>query len=276
MTSSSMTIAELRPVRVAYPGSAEALTLMRILIDTGEKDKPEFISNLKKVFQEKGISLEAVLITHWHRDHCGGITDVFEGLNLDHSIPVNKFPRKPFTEESIGGPLKYTYIKDGDTLRTEGATLRSIYTPGHTDDHMVLYMEEENAVFSGDCILGEGTAVFEDLHTYMKSLDKIISLSPSTIYPGHGPVVTDAVPKVRMYIDHRNHREAQILGALQTNHGKMTAMDIVKVVYKDTPEHLHIAAASNVHHHLTKLVKEGKIDADGDVSSMDCKWQSKL
>lgn len=60
----------------------------RILIDTGEKDKPEFISNLKKVFQEKGISLEAVLITHWHRDHCGGITDVFEGLNLGENFDL--------------------------------------------------------------------------------------------------------------------------------------------------------------------------------------------
>ena len=44
----------------------------------------------------------------------------------------------------------------------------------------------------------------------MQSLAKIKDLSPTLLYPGHGPVITNAMEKIQQYIDHRNKREKQV------------------------------------------------------------------
>ncbi|XP_022083322.1 endoribonuclease LACTB2-like isoform X2 [Acanthaster planci] len=248
----------------------------RFLIDTGEKEKPEYLTNLKTTLSSHRTSIQEILITHWHHDHVGGISGVCDELQLASAIDVSKLPRSPTQNETIDGvDKKYKYLEDGQILRTDGATLRVVYTPGHTDDHMVLYLEEENAVFTGDCILGEGTAVFEDLFAYMKSLELIVALKPDVLYPGHGPVIQDPVKKVQAYIDHRNMRERQILEVLETNKDKaLTSMEMVKIIYTETPEILHLAAASNVDHHLSKLEKEGKVGRHG--KNGEHRWSSKL
>jgi glyoxylase-like metal-dependent hydrolase (beta-lactamase superfamily II) len=244
----------------------------RVLIDAGQDGFPEYIQNLMKVLREENVKIEHLVLTHWHHDHVGALPELEPVLKGDAPL-VHKFPTVEPQDVPIPSSLKFTPIKDNYVLKTEGATLRIIHTPGHTSDHAVLYLEEEKAVFSGDCILGEGTAVFEDLFEYMKSLNIILQLQPELIYPSHGPVVEDPIEKIQFYIHHRLQREKQILSALETSDVPLTPSEIVRKVYQDTPEHLYPAAEVNVRHHLTKLVKENKIQENDDKFFCSPRWE---
>jgi hypothetical protein len=165
--------------------------------------------------------------------------------------------------------------------------LRAIFTPGHSADHLCFHLEEENSLFSGDCILGETSAEFEDLHTYMESLNRILEVAPTVIYPGHGPVVkTNACKRIADYIDHRKMRNQQILDTLAKNGRPMTVEELVTDIYivknylvvfvtlceiqtfffiffsinfKGLDDLLIPAASINVHNHLTWLMKQDKV-----------------
>ncbi|XP_053983718.1 beta-lactamase-like protein 2 homolog [Hylaeus volcanicus] len=247
----------------------------RILIDAGDsKTAPEYIKLLHQVLEEEKATIEHLIITHWHRDHIGGVNPVLNTikmLNPTENSRVWKLPRsledKGMTEaEKL---VNWEALVDKQIMEVEGAKLSIEYTPGHTSDHAVLWLKEDGVLFSGDCILGERTAVFEDLHSYMISLNKILAMEPEIIYPGHGAVIRDPIASINFYIEHRQKRENEILEVLQENSrsNTMSEMDIVKHIYSETTSNMWEAAAYNIYHHLNKLLKEGKVKGEKG------KWQ---
>ena len=141
-------------------------------------------------------------------------------------------------------------------------------TPGHTPDHACFELREEGSVFTGDCVLGGSSAVFEDLASYMKSLQRMLPLFPAAdawrIYPGHGPVIEDGAATVREYISHRNAREGQVVAVLRQPVATWIGLSpwgIARRIYQKLGLKLLLGAAWNVEKHLEKLQADGSVGA---------------
>ncbi|EDW33359.1 GL22417 [Drosophila persimilis] len=264
LTSSIIRILGCNPSLMTLQGTNTYLLgngKKRILIDTGDEDVPQYIEHLNDVLRREQACIATIILTHWHHDHVGGVKDIVGSRLADNDCQVFKFSRTDASDvcPEIPAHIKLQPMSNNQEFSVEGANMRVVHTPGHTTDHIVLAMDE-GTLFSGDCILGEGTAVFEDLYEYMKTLDTILKIEPQRIFPGHGNIIEEPLPKIEYYINHRNNREQQILHFFtQRPHKRWQSMDVVRVVYSQTPQKLWPAAAYNVSHHLKKLQKEGKL-----------------
>ena len=143
-----------------------------IVIDPGEADQT--VNFLK----ENGLALEAILITHHHFDHTGGIEDMLLFKDVDVYGPVNNI-------SSINKQLM-----NGNLINVIGIDFQVIEIPGHTLDHIAFYSEtfEEPILFCGDTLFSGGCGrVFEGTFQQMHaSILKLKSLPANTkIYAGH-------------------------------------------------------------------------------------------
>jgi ribonuclease/clavin/mitogillin len=124
--------------------------------------------------------------------------------------------------------------------------LRFIHTPGHAPDHVCFLDEDSQTLFCGDLVIADGSVVIPASHggsltAYLRSLDVIRALSPARILRAHGPEITDLPALVASYIDHRRHREADVLDAIEA--GPVTLDTIVSRVYGDLSQALRLMAA---------------------------------
>lgn len=158
-------------------------------------------------------------------------------------------------------------VADGETfMHTDDFSLGAVATPGHTSNHLCVHMDAENALFTGDHVMGWSTTVVTppdgSMSDYMASLRKVADRRDSILWPTHGGPVTDPQPFLRAYLRHREEREEQIVA--QIRGGNDTIPGIVKVLYADIPTRLHRPARRSVWAHLRKLCDEGRVcTADG-------------
>jgi glyoxylase-like metal-dependent hydrolase (beta-lactamase superfamily II) len=230
---------------------AEAGASTVVVIDPG----PDDLRHTEAVIEAcSGRPVEVVLLTHTHVDHAEGAREFAGRVGAPLAAIAPGWATRGAPDLTSGTPVT-----------AAGITLRPLPTPGHAADHCCFELAAERAVFTGDHVLGRGTTVVEwpggNMADYLASLELLRRRRPERLYPGHGPMVTDAVTRVEGYIAHRRDREAQVLAALAA--GDRTPAEVVARVYAEVDPALHPAAELSVRAHLDKLVAEGRVTADG-------------
>ncbi|MBW2053049.1 MAG: MBL fold metallo-hydrolase, partial [Deltaproteobacteria bacterium] len=95
-------------------------------------------------------------ITHAHGDHYMGLEAFLNkfGGKIGCTPKTHKRLEDSFKAEAFG-----TDLKDGEILELGDFRIKALYTPGHSSDHVCLYLENEKVLFTGDTILGWGTSI---------------------------------------------------------------------------------------------------------------------
>ena len=155
--------------------------------------------NAQKVFAQAqllGKTVDAILLTHGHFDHVGGVKDIAAETGCRVYLCPEDLTMPPmFT----AGKLYYTHTYgEGDTLSLAGLTIHVIHTPGHTPGSVCLLIDD--TLFSGDTLFA-GSCGRTDLPggnwaTIRKSLARLASFESNYwVRPGHGESTTLAEEK---------------------------------------------------------------------------------
>ena len=157
---------------------------------------------------EKGMQIEAILLTHGHYDHILGVAEMREksgakvyayedekDLLLNPSLNLS---------ESIGRPCRVepdVWLKDGEIFELAGLSITCIATPGHTKGSCCYYIPEHKVLFSGDTLFEESVGRTDfptgSMSEIVRSIREKLFILPDdvTVYPGHGDLTSIGTEK---------------------------------------------------------------------------------
>lgn len=216
-----------------------------------------------------GEEITAILVTHTHRDHTGALAALRTASGAQvlgcapHSFarPLREGEANPLEASGDRAYAPDRVLAEGDTISGPGWTLEAVPTPGHIANHLAFALHEENALFSGDHVMGWSTTIVAppegSMSAYRASLQRLLARSERRYYPAHGELIEDGPARAAELLRHREGREQQILEAL--HQGAATPEAIVERVYAGLAPALKGAAALSVLAHLEDLVERGLV-----------------
>lgn len=215
----------------------------------------------------KGRSVVAIVATHHHPDHVGGLGVLARELGVP--VWAHAATRARLAESEARAVTRE--LEDGDELVLEGpapSRWTVLHTPGHAPGHVCLLEEGSRALVVGDMVASVGTILIApgdgDMAVYLAQLERLGGLGAKVALPAHGDPIDAPADLFRRYVVHRLLREAKVLEAVKSAGAAGGDLgDLVAIAYADTPPLIWPIAMLSLRAHLDKLVAEGKVIADG-------------
>jgi hydroxyacylglutathione hydrolase len=174
----------------ASRGAAEAA-----VIDPGGN-----AAELRLELARAGATCAAILITHGHYDHVGGVADLAEGTGAPVYMPEGERDLlERYSEFAPPGATGRPYTPDhlllgGETIDVAGVSFECIAIPGHSPAHVAYHAD--GCLFSGDLLFAGSVGRVDipgaDWDTLLASIRRLTDGYPpeTIVYPGHGPATT--------------------------------------------------------------------------------------
>jgi glyoxylase-like metal-dependent hydrolase (beta-lactamase superfamily II) len=163
------------------------------------------LDRILEAIETSGATLEKILITHGHADHCAGTSELrrrtgvpVEGPQREETFWIDQLPasaaRFGFPPAEAFTPDRW--LEDGDTVTVGELVLDVRHCPGHTPGHVIFFERGERVAFVGDVIfegsVGRTDFPRGDTATLIRSItEKLWPLGDDvTFVPGHGSTST--------------------------------------------------------------------------------------
>jgi glyoxylase-like metal-dependent hydrolase (beta-lactamase superfamily II) len=267
------------PGPFTFRGTASYLIGSKSLavIDPGPDDSQHLEALLAAI---GGRPVSHIFITHTHLDHSplsaqlkaitGAKTAAFGAHGAGNKASSNIPKLDAGSDQDFAPDIE---LRDGDVVETGEWKIESVFTPGHTSNHMAYALIDEHALFPGDHVMAWSTSVVAppdgNMGDYLKSLEKLLTREDEIYFPTHGPSRKEPQALVRALLAHRRMREGAILARLKE--GAKDVSELVATIYAEVSPSLHAAAAQTTLAHLEHLIEQGKV-----VREAGCKYEYRL
>ena len=204
-----------------------------LLVDTGPRLRK---SILAPAFNK--LPIEKVALTHHHDDHMGMAGWLARNKDLVIYTHENTFPHIKKQKHlpwiyRVGRKLagQFNPVVYPEKIITKQHEFIPIHTPGHTDDHVVLYEPNKKWLFTGDLYITSNPKVAhrsESIKQYIESLEKLMTLDFETIFCAHEGVIQDGKERIEEKITYLKRMQKS---ATEMHEEGLTDEEIVKIIF---------------------------------------------